>query len=71
MRLLDASGALSNVGLVQIRTGKSDALEFGSVCGMNLVLFHLYFAGSSDLSLSLSVSCGVVGRRPLMWFVRN
>ena len=56
MRLLDASGALSNVGLVQIRTGKSDALEFGSVCGMNLVLFHLYFAGSSDLSRSLSVS---------------
>ena len=37
VRLLGASGAAANVGLLQVRVHGSSNDEFGSVCGMNLV----------------------------------
>ena len=43
MRLIDSSGAPSNAGLLQVRTGNPDSLEFGSVCGMDLVcVFYIF-----------------------------
>ena len=36
IRIVDANGAYSNVGLVQVRTS-SGSSGFGTVCGMNLV----------------------------------
>ena len=37
VRLIDANGASGNAGLLQVRTGSPDAIEFGTVCGMNSV----------------------------------
>ena len=37
VRLIDANGASGNAGLLQVRTGNPDAIEFGTVCGMNSV----------------------------------
>ena len=43
VRLIDANGASSNAGLLQVRTGNADAVEFGTVCGMNSVcVFSLF-----------------------------
>ena len=36
-RIVDSSGALSNVGLVQVRMKDGATAEYGTVCGMNLV----------------------------------
>merc|ERR1712113_859690 len=55
-------GALSNVGLVQIRTGKSEALEFGSVCGMNLAAADVICAQLGyDFGTVSTSSCGNYG----------
>ena len=37
IRIVDADGAYSNVGLVQVRTSSDGSSGFGTVCGMNLV----------------------------------
>ena len=37
VRLIDASGASGNAGLLQVRMGSPEASEFGTVCGMDLV----------------------------------
>ena len=44
VRLIDANGASSNAGLLQVRTGNADAVEFGTVCGMNSVCVFLFFS---------------------------
>lgn len=36
-RIVDSTGALSNVGLVQVRIKDGASAEYGTVCGMNLV----------------------------------
>lgn len=36
-RIVDSTGALSNVGLVQVRMKNGATAEYGTVCGMNLV----------------------------------
>ena len=37
VRIVDANGAYSHVGLVQVRTSSDGSSGFGTVCGMNLV----------------------------------
>ena len=37
IRIVDADGAYSHVGLVQVRTSSDGSSGFGTVCGMNLV----------------------------------
>ena len=37
IRIVDANGAYSHVGLVQVRTSSDGSSGFGTVCGMNLV----------------------------------
>ena len=37
IRIVDANGAYSNVGLVQVRTSSDGSAGFGTICGMNLV----------------------------------
>ena len=37
IRIVDANGAYSNVGLVQVRTSSDESSGFGTICGMNLV----------------------------------
>ena len=42
VRLIDASGASGNAGLLQVRTGSPDAMEFGTVCGINSVRVRVF-----------------------------
>ena len=37
IRIVDANGAYSHVGLVQVRTSSDESSGFGTICGMNLV----------------------------------
>ena len=41
VRIVDANGAYSHVGLVQVRTSSDGSSGFGTVCGMNLVRLRM------------------------------
>ena len=41
VRIVDANGAYSHVGLVQVRTSSDGSSGFGTVCGMNLVRLRI------------------------------
>lgn len=70
VRILDSAGAVSNAGLLEIRTG-GEAVEFGTVCGMNLAAAEVVckqlgydFGSVSDSSCSDyggSALCGAQG----------
>lgn len=62
VRLVDASGASGSVGLLQVRTDNAQAIEFGSVCGMNLVRGHLFipFSICERSCMSLQAAADVV-----------
>ena len=66
VRLIDASGVSSNAGLLQVRIGDPDAMEFGSVCGMNLARSILFVTRS--VAILATLRC--VRLRP-MSFARN
>lgn len=65
LRIVDANGAYSHVGLVQVRTSSDGGAGFGTVCGMNLVgMFFL-------CAIIVLILDAAISRQPPMLFVHN
>lgn len=62
VRLVGTNGAPGSAGLLQIRTGNTLAVEFGTVCGMNLAAADVVCAQLGYEFGSVSTSpCGIYG----------
>merc|ERR1712203_601502 len=62
IRIVDATGAYSHVGLVQVRTSSDGSSGFGTVCGMNLAAADVICAQLGFDFGSVSTSpCGSYG----------
>lgn len=57
VQIVDASGTSTSVGLLQVRAGEADAIEFGTVCGMNL-------AAADVVCAQLGFDYGTLGTSP-------
>lgn len=65
IRIVDANGAYSHVGLVQVRTASDGSAGFGTVCGMNLVGMRF------RCSVVVIIPHAAIYRQPPMLFARS
>ena len=65
IRIVDANGAYSHVGLVQVRTSSDGSSGFGTVCGMNLVRLRI------NGCVAVITLHSAIDRQPPMLFARS